>query len=146
MATLLLLQPTRCGMPTVTLEAAEIPPAIVITDGKTRQGFPYMFGGVSSNEREVMDERVKGYNLKLVFAAKEGAFVSNVNVMIATTQRAEIVSLNIDGPWLFIRLPAGEYFVRATFRGEAKEVQRLRVTADKLKQQVFVWDVRDAVY
>lgn len=141
MAMLLLLQPTRCGMPTVNVDAAEIPPAIIITAGTTRQGFPYLFGGLSSNEREAMEERAKGYNVKLVFAAKDGAFISGVSMMIATTERAEIVSLKTDGPWFFIGLPVGEYLVKATFRGETKEIPRLRVPAGKRIQQVFVWDL-----
>jgi hypothetical protein len=38
-----LLEPTRCGLPPVTGQAAEIRPAIIITEGNTRGGFPYMF-------------------------------------------------------------------------------------------------------
>ena len=52
-----LLELTRCGLPPVTGQAAEIRPAIIITEGNTKEGFPYMFGGVSSNEREAMEER-----------------------------------------------------------------------------------------
>jgi hypothetical protein len=136
---LFLSQPTRCGLPTVNFEAAEIPPALIITEGKTSQGFPYLFGGVSSNEREAMEARAKGYNIKLVFAAKDGSFISGVSVMIATVKGAEIVSLNTDGPWFYIQLPPGTYSVRATFKGETKEVRGLRVPVDKRIQQGFVW-------
>jgi hypothetical protein len=136
---LFLSQPTRCGLPTVNFEAAEIPPALIITEGKTSQGFPYLFGGVSTNEREAMEERAKGYNVKLVFAAKDGSYVSGVNVMITTAKGAEVASLATDGPWFFIRLPAGDYSVRATFKGETKEIRVLRVPVDRRIQQGFVW-------
>jgi hypothetical protein len=139
-------QPTRCGLPTVNLEAAEIPPAIIITEGKTSQGFPYLFGGMSSNEREAMEERAKGYNLKLVFAAKDGSFISGVTVMIATAKGVEIVSLSTEGPWFYIQLPPGAYSVRANFKGETRQIKELKLTSDKSTQQGFVWDVDKRSY
>lgn len=138
---LFLSQPTRCGLPTVNFEAAEIPPALIITEGKTSQGFPYLFGGVSSNEREAMEARAKGYNVKLVFAAKDGSFISGVSVMIVTAKGAEIASLATDGPWFYIQLPPGTYSVRATFKGETRQIKEIRVTKDKRVQQGFVWDL-----
>lgn len=44
----LLMEPTRCGVPPINAQFAHLLPAIVITEGKTRQGYPYLFGGVSS--------------------------------------------------------------------------------------------------
>jgi hypothetical protein len=136
-----LLQPTRCGLPTVNFEAAEIRPAIIITEGKTSEGFPYLFGGVSSNEREAMEERAKDYNVKLVFAAKDGSFISGVAVRIATAKGVQIAAVATDGPWFYIQLPAGIYSVRATLNGETRQIKELRVTKDKMVQQGFVWDL-----
>jgi hypothetical protein len=138
---LFLSQPARCGLPTVNFEAAEIPPALIITEGKTSQGFPYLFGGVSTNEREAMEERAKGYNVKLVFAATDGSYISAVSVMIATAKGAEIASLKTDGPWFYIQLPPGSYSVKATFKGESRQIKELRVAKDKMAQQGFVWDL-----
>lgn len=140
-AFLLLLQPTRCGMPTVNIEAAEIPPAIMITEGKTSHGFSYLFGGVSSNEREAMEERAKGYNVKLVFAARDGSFISGVALVIATARVGEIMSLTTAGPWFFIQLPPGVYSVKATFKGETQEIRALSVAKDKRIQQSMIWDL-----
>lgn len=78
-----LLEPTRCVLQPVAGQAAEIRPAIIITEGQTPQGFPYVFGGVSSNEREAMEERAKDYNLKLVFAEKNGPYLSGVTLSLS---------------------------------------------------------------
>lgn len=137
---LFLLQPTHCGLPTVNFEAAEIRPAIIITEGRTSEGFPYLFGGVSSNEREAMEERAKDYNVKLVFAAKDGSFIAGVAVRIATAKGVQIAALATDGPWFYIRLPPGNYSVRATFKGETRQIKSFGVTRDKMVQQGFVWD------
>src|SRR5574341_1247660 len=104
---LLSLEPTRCGVPTVLSEAAQFPPAIVITEGKTSHGFPYLFGGVSSDEREAMEERAKSYNVKIVFAEKGGAYLSGVALTLTRAKNAEIFSQPIDGPWFYIELPGG---------------------------------------
>jgi len=142
---LLLLEPMRCGLPTTTAVAVQFPPAIMITEGKTSQGFPYLFGRVSTNEREAMEERAKGYNVKLVFAEKRGAFISGVTVVIASTKGAEIASLNTDGPWFYIQLPPGDYSVKATFKGETKQIKNLSVPKDKMIQQGLIWDVAESV-
>ncbi len=140
---ILLLEPTRCGVPPLQAEVTRFPPAIVITHGKTSQGFPYFFGGVSSDEREVMEQRGRNYNVKLVFAEKRGAFISGVTLVLADAKGAELVSLATDGPWFYIQLPAGSYTARATFKGETKQIKNLRVPKDKVVQQVFVWDLSE---
>lgn len=138
---MLWLEPIRCGVPTMRSEAAQFPPTIAITEGKTGQGFPYLFGGVSSDEREALEERAKGYNLKLVFAEKRGAFISGAVIMIATTKGAEIDTMTVKGPWFYIQLPPGDYSIKATFKGQTKQINNLHVPKDKRVQQGFSWDL-----
>jgi hypothetical protein len=137
----LLVEPTRCGVQPITGSAAEIPPAMIITEGKTNQGFPYLFGGVSSNEREAMEQRAKDYNLKLVFAEKYGPYLSGVSVALASVKDGEILAMATNGPWFYIQLPPGTYEVKATFKGETKQMKNLRVMKDKTVQQTFIWDL-----
>lgn len=138
---MLWVEPIRCGVPTMRSEAAQFPPTIAITEGKTGQGFPYLFGGVSSDEREALEERAKGYNLKLVFAEKRGAFISGAVIMIATTKGAEIDTMTVKGPWFYIQLPPGDYSIKATFKGQTKQINNLHVPKDKRVQQGFSWDL-----
>jgi hypothetical protein len=141
MLLLLSMEPTRCGVPTTNAVAAQFPPTIIITEGKTSQGFQYLFGGISSDEREAMEERAKGYNLKLVFAEKRGAFVSGVTVTIANAKGAEIAALKTEGPWFYIQLPPGDYSIKARLRGEMKQINNLAVPKDKRVQQSLIWDL-----
>src|SRR3990172_4052324 len=120
--------------------ATRNPPSIVITEGKTAQGFPYLYGGVGSDEREMVEEKGKAYNVKLSFAAKGGAFLSDVKLVIADKKSGEIVSLVTDGPLFFIQLPPGNYTVSATFRNETKEIRALTVGKDKTVRRTLIWD------
>lgn len=133
------LEPARA--PSADLRAAEPPPALAITEGKTPQGFPYLFGGVSSDEREAIEGRAKDYNVKLIFAEKNGPFVAGVTVTIADAKGAEIASVATDGPWFLILLPPGQYNVKATFQGQTKEVKNLTVRKNEIVRQTLVWDL-----
>lgn len=142
---LLVLEPLRCGSPGPEVPAAQFPPAIIIVEGKTAQGFPYLSGGVGSDEREVLEERGKAYNVKLVFAEKTGAYLSNIKLAIEDARRVKIVSLDTNGPWFYIQLPPGSYVVKATFLEKSNELKALRVTTDKKAHHVFVWDLGEAL-
>ena len=138
---LVLIEPTRCGVPPIQAQIAQFPPAVATNEGVTTQGHPYLFGGASSNEREVMEARAKDYNLKLVFADKSGAYLSGVMLVLATAQGAEIISVATNGPWFFIQLPPGNYSVRATFGGDTKQIKSLRLVKDRSVQQTLTWDL-----
>jgi hypothetical protein len=135
------MEPTRCGVPPIHAQGARLLPAIIITEGETTQGYPYLFGGVSSNEREVMEARAKDYNLRLVFAAKSGAYVSGVMVVLATANGAEIISVATTGPWFYIQLPPGNYSVKASIGGDTKQIKNLRLVKDRSLQQILTWDL-----
>jgi len=138
---LLVFDPVRCSVPKTAVLAAQFPPAIVITRGVTAQGYVYLSGGVGSDERLALEERAKGFNVKLVFAGIDGSYLAGVKLDIADRKSEAILSTTITGPWFYIQLPPGIYNVKARFRGQIKEVEALRVSEDRNTHQVFVWDL-----
>jgi hypothetical protein len=96
-------------VPRAEWRATRHPPSIDITEGKTAQGFPYLYGGIGSDEREMIEARGEAYNVKFSFATKGGAFLSDVKLVIADAKSGELVSLIADGPLFFIQLPPGNY-------------------------------------
>jgi hypothetical protein len=138
---LLVFDPVRCCVPKTVALAVEFPPQINIMEGKSSQGYPFLSGGVGSDERIAMEARGKAFNVKFVFAESSGPFLAAVNFEIASAKNEPIVSLTTTGPWFYIQLPPGIYNVKATFGGKSKEAKALRVGADKRVQRVFVWDL-----
>lgn len=130
-----------CGILGTGFTAEEIPPGVMITEGKTRQGFPYISGGVSSDEREVIDKLGKAYNVRLIFAEKRGAYLSDVRLVIETANGAEVISITTNGPLFYIQLPPGSYEVKASFNRVTKAIKRLEVPQYKRVQQVLTWDL-----
>lgn len=137
----LVFEPLRCGGRLPEVPAAQFPPAILIVEGKTIQGFPYLSGGVSSDEREVMEERGKTYNLKLIFAAKTGEYLSNVILTIREAKGGEIITITTNGPWFYAQLPSANYSITATFNGQTRMIKSLNLAKDKFVRQVLLWDL-----
>ena len=136
--------PLTCGMPRTDLLAAEIPALTTITEGKTAQGYPYLAGGVSSNEREIFVKRSRDFNLKLSFADRKGPYIADVEVVIEAAKGGEIIRMEVDGPLFFIQLPDGNYVVKATFNRETKRVN-VKLLKDKGVHYTLLWDLRDPI-
>jgi hypothetical protein len=112
-----------------------------ITKGQTEKGIPYMSGGVGSEEREQMTEQAGAYNLGLAFAGKSRQFLSDVNVAILDDKGNEIVRAISYGPWFFVKLPPGNYNVRATYGGKVQEVKNIRLAKAGSARRTLIWDV-----
>jgi hypothetical protein len=139
----LAFDPLRCSRPTTEAIAAELPPSIVITEGKTAQRFLYLSGGVGADERAALEERGKAFNVKLVFAEQHGPFLADVKVAIDDGKGTEIVSLTSVGPWFYIQLPPGPYNVNATYKGQTQEIRNLQVAKDKALRRTLTWNLAE---
>ena len=135
------VEPLRCGIPTTESLAQELPPGVLITEGKTQQGFPYLSGGISTNEREAIERLAKNYNVKLSFAEKRGRYLSDVRVEIEGQKGAKITDITTNGPLFYIELPEGNYTITATYQGVPKRIKDLRVTKDKTINRTLTWDL-----
>jgi hypothetical protein len=116
-------------------------PVIMVAEGQSPQGFPYMHGGVGLDERESMEQRGKSYNVKFSFADKRGPYIAGVKVMLEGENRKEIVNIVSDGPLFYIQLPPGTYNLKATFGPKTNEVKALKVFKDKKINQTLIWDL-----
>ena len=90
----------------------------ITANGDPGEAVPYMSGGVGKAEREQLNRSSEEFNLKLVFHTREqGAFLARVNVTIRDAGGKLVIKTASDGPWFFVRLPAGEYNVSGEVRG-----------------------------
>lgn len=81
---------------------------------RTRDGVRYACTGVGADSRH--DPRWPGFSAKLVFAAGNGGYLSQVATRIADGQGRAVLDVQDCGPWLLVDLPAGRYRVVATAR------------------------------
>lgn len=81
-------------------------------------GIPYVSGGIGFDEREELTKARADYNLKLVFAMRSTAYLSDVVVIIEDNGGKTVFEAVTEGPWLLANLPAGSYIVKATMLGK----------------------------
>ncbi len=97
--------------------SAETPaPPLMVKD---YEGIPYVSGGIGMDEREAMSAIASEYNLKIVFALKEGNYLADASVLIKDAQGKTVLDAVSDGPWFYAKLPAGQYAVTATMMEKA---------------------------
>lgn len=88
--------------------------------------------------RDRLDTIARDFNLKLVFAAASGEYVSGVRVVIADAAGKTLLDATSEGPWFLARLPAASYQIVATSTGKAQKRQ-IAVGAAKLTTIDFRW-------
>lgn len=93
-------------------------------------------GGVGLAAREALAATARDHNLKLVFALVSREYLSDVEVDISGGGRR--LAHRSEGPWLFAKLPPGQYTVRATFEGQTL-TRTVAVGARGQKVVNFLW-------
>lgn len=101
-------------------------------------GVTYVSGGVGTSSIDRLNSLANDFNVKLVFALKSGAYVSDVRVTIADAKGRTVLDATSDGPWFLTKLPAGTYQIVATLAGQAIK-QPLSVDTARLKTIDFRW-------
>jgi len=123
-----------CGLGSLGY-TANVPTSIEV---KTYQGIPYISGGVGEEERDMLRQVEGDYNVKLLFAVKEGNYLSDVNVTIEDSQGKKILAAVSLGPLFYTKLPPGKYKVMAQVRGQTHQ-QVAEVNQHKQTQLQFYW-------
>ncbi|HXH04767.1 MAG TPA: carboxypeptidase regulatory-like domain-containing protein [Candidatus Competibacteraceae bacterium] len=102
------------------------------------QGVSYVTGGVGDEEREILGQMAREFNLKLMFATGQGLFLSDAQVQIRDRHGNLVLDTVTDGPLLYARLSPGTYQV--TVSGFGQSFQRtVTVGSQGLTVQVFRW-------
>jgi len=87
---------------------------------QTQNGISFLSGGASENERHTLRQMTRDDNVQLIFAAKNGDYLSDVTVRITDEKGHEVLNTVAPGPWLFTKLPAGKYMIKATVMGHSQ--------------------------
>jgi hypothetical protein len=111
--------------------------ACALDEGRTEQGFTYVSGGVSLDEREALQAQRTQHSLWVMVAmAGSGAYTGDVHILIRDAAGRTVFDRDLDGPWLFIDLPRGRYSVEAVW-AEGRQQRRTEIHAGDHHQIVF---------
>lgn len=112
-----------------------------LSEGRGAGGEPYVTGGVSSDERDVLRTRRQEFNVWITTAVRQsGAYLSDVRIDISDSANRQVVSATLDGPLLLVRLAAGQYTVEA-FADQQKQRHAVTVGAQGHRELYLYFDV-----
>ncbi|KAB2921879.1 MAG: carboxypeptidase regulatory-like domain-containing protein [Dechloromonas sp.] len=98
----------------------------------------YLSGGIGDEELDEIRLREGDFNLKLLFAERDGSYLAGVDVELTDAKGETVLAVKAAGPFLLVRLPVGNYTVRLMANGQARQ-GKLAVSAKGTRQAVFRW-------
>ncbi|MFZ6760767.1 hypothetical protein ACO0K9_26470 [Undibacterium sp. Ji50W] len=114
------------------------------------RGITCISGGIGEPEREELRQQAGQYSLWISTAAKKsGAFLSDTKITVRDSKNHQVVlTTTMDGPLLFLGLPAGQYEVEAIFYEKTMRIDQQLKKLTTIKppdhhQMMFYFDVPD---
>ena len=102
-------------------------------------GINYITGGVSEEERAVLNGMARDFNVKMIFATRQGEYLSDTEVVVSSGRGQTVLETKSNGPWFYARLPAGQYQVAVTSNGRTQR-RTASVGGRGLKTLDFRWE------
>lgn len=105
---------------------------------KAQGSVSYVSGGITADERDAMKPLAKDYNLRMLFALNVGNYVADVKIKITTGKEKTVLDAVSEGPWMYVKLPAGKYKISAEYDGKTIS-KNATVSARKGSSLNFMW-------
>lgn len=120
-------------------------PAGALKRGDSADGRPFVSGGVGEGEIRTLEAELDNYSLWVITAArKSGAYLAAVPVRITAKNDRLIFEGTLEGPWLLIDLPPGQFSVEAKYKDQAQR-KTTSIQEGDHHQMIFYFDAPDIV-
>jgi hypothetical protein len=124
-----------CGC--LGLAAVAVAPAHSAPVEERHGSVSVLHGGVGAEERAAMHAQAAHNKQQLTIAGRgRGEYQSAGKVTIRDARGAAVLETTASGPWLFARLPAGEYSIAAQSAGQTL-TQKLSIPGAGRRDWVF---------
>lgn len=116
-----------------------LPPAAAQTQSARGSQVKFVTGGVGEESAARMAALGAEYNLKLLFAARDGHYLADVAVTISAVGGGKLLETVSEGPFLFAQFAPGKYQVSATYAGVTQS-RNTTVAATGRRELIFRWE------
>ena len=115
--------------------------AAALQSGRLPGGGTWVTGGVGSDESAVMQAQRLAHNFALLTAAKKsGEFLADAHVAIRDAAGQTVFDADLDGPWLVMDLPPGQYTVEVTAAAQSQHRTADIRTPGQRRELFFYFD------
>lgn len=98
----------------------------------------YVSGGIGDEEVDEIRQRERDFNLKLLFAERDGSYLGSVDVVVLDPKGEAVLEVNSAGPFLLAKLPPGSYVIKVSMDGQAQQ-RKVLITDKRRSEGVFRW-------
>ena len=80
----------------------------------------FVSGGAGDEDRDALKQVESQYNLRLLFAARNGEYLANIAVTLSDARGSAVLDTISDGPIFYARVPPGRYRLTVSNQGQSQ--------------------------
>lgn len=107
-------------MPPVPSQVERQPPALPALQTQQQGNVTFISGGAGDEDRDALKQVENQYNLRLLFAARNGDYLAGVAVTLSDMRGNAVLDTIADGPLFYARVPPGRYRLTVSNQGQSQ--------------------------
>ena len=107
-------------MPPAQSRAQQEPPEPLALRPQQQGNVTFVSGGAGDEDRDALRQVENQYNLRLLFAARNGDYLANVAVTLSDARGGAVLDTIAEGPIFYARVPPGRYRLTVSEQGQSQ--------------------------
>ena len=124
-------------MPPAQTQLQPQPPARPALQAQQQGNITFVSGGAGTEDRDALRQVEGQYNLRLLFAARNGDYLANVAVTLSDARGNAVLDTIAEGPIFYARVPPGRYRLTVSNQGHSQS-RDINVSGGAVRQD-FYW-------
>ncbi len=124
-------------MPPMPNQARQQTPSTPALQTQQQGNITFVSGGASGDDRDALKQIESQYNLRLMFAARNGDYLANIAVTLSDARGNAVLDTIAEGPLFYAHVPPGRY--RLTVSSQGQSQNRDLTIGNGATRQDFYW-------
>jgi hypothetical protein len=124
-------------MPPMQNQAQQQMPSPPALQAQQQGNITFVSGGAGDEDRDALKQVESQYNLRLMFAARNGDYLANIAVTLSDARGNAVLDTIADGPIFYAHVPPGRYRVTVSNQGQSQS-RDVTIGAGATRQD-FYW-------
>ena len=107
-------------MPPAQSRTQQQPPEPLALHPQQQGNITFISGGAGDEDRDALRQVENQYNLRLLFAARNGDYLANVAVTLSDARGGAVLDTIAEGPIFYARVPPGRYRLTVSEQGHSQ--------------------------